>query len=160
MKCLLCTDDVPDDDVELYLKCRSCQHLLHYQCGMGYEDPVRAFKISVGKQQYKCPICVVASSYDFLHLVLNKHEQLAKPAVPAATEEAEDTVEESVEPPPPTHPPQQQTVGEGVVPAVEPTTPQQQQQQTGNLHANLSHLSSVSRVSRRSVSPIPNGQRR
>ena len=125
---------------------------------MGYEDPVRAFKISVGKQQYKRPICVVASSYDFLHLVLNKHEQLAKPAVPAATEEAEDTVEESVEPPPPTHPPQQQTVGEGVVPAVEPTTPQQQQQ-TGNLHADLSHLSSVSRMTRRSISPITNGQR-
>merc|ERR1712055_539551 len=106
-------------EVKFNIKCRYCQHLLHYQCGMGYEDPVRAFKISVGKQKYKCPICVVASSYDFLHLVLNKHEQLAKPAVPAATEEAEDTVGESEEPPPPppdveTNITQQQTVGERV----------------------------------------------
>ena len=150
MKCLLCTDDVQDDQVEL--KCRSCQHVLHYLCGMGYADPVRAFKTSVGKQQYKCPVCVVASSYDFLHLVLKKHEQLAKPAVPAATEEteAEVTVEESEEPPPPppgveTNITQQQTVGERVAPAVELTTPQQQQ--IGNHHANLSYLSSVSRDS-------------
>ena len=162
MKCLLCTDDVQDDQVEL--KCHSCQHVLHYLCGMGYADPVRAFKTSVGKQQYKCPVCVVASSYDFIHLVLKKHEQLAKPAVPAATEEAEDTVEESEEPPPPPPPDvetnitQQQTVGERVEPVVELTTPQLQQ--TGNIHANLSHLSSVSRVSRMSVSPITNGQPR
>ena len=91
MKCLLCADDV-EGNAELHLQCCSCENPLHYQCGMGYEDPVKAFKTSTGKQQYKCPICIVGSSYNFIHLALKKHEQLATTTVPAAADGDKTTV--------------------------------------------------------------------
>ena len=50
---------------------------------MGYDDPVKAFKVSLGKQQYKCPICIVGSTYDAIHLALKALEKLSKPVAPA-----------------------------------------------------------------------------
>ena len=50
---------------------------------MGYDDPVKAFKVSLGKQQYKCPICIVGSTYDAIHLALKALEMLSKPVAPA-----------------------------------------------------------------------------
>ena len=72
-KCTLCTE-VLRDDPEWFLQCSSCDKKLHYSCGMGYEEPVKAFRTSQGKQQYLCPICIVAKSYDNLHLALKRHE--------------------------------------------------------------------------------------
>ena len=76
MNCFLCTEEV-QEALEFHLKCSSCDEVLHYRCGMGYEDPVKAFRVSPGKQQYKCPVCVIGSSYNFIHLALRKHERLS-----------------------------------------------------------------------------------
>ena len=82
MICFICAGEV-EDDAEFHLRCCSCDKVLHYRCGMGYDDPVKAFKVSLGKQQYKCPICIVGSTYDAIHLALKALEKLAKPAAPA-----------------------------------------------------------------------------
>ena len=44
---------------------------------MGYEDPVKAFMTSVGKQQYTCPVCLIACEYKFIHMVITRHEQMS-----------------------------------------------------------------------------------
>lgn len=75
--CFLCTE-VLKTDPEWQLQCASCDRKLHYACGIGYAEPVKAFRISQGKQQYNCPICIVAQNYDFLHLALKQHETKAR----------------------------------------------------------------------------------
>ena len=76
MNCLICSGDVTTG-LEFHLRCSSCDGVLHYRCGMGYDDPVQAFRRSLGKQQYKCPICIVGSSYATIHKALAAHEKLA-----------------------------------------------------------------------------------
>ena len=82
MNCFLCSEEV-GEALEFHLKCSSCDKILHYRCGMGYEDPVKAFRTSPGKQQYKCPVCIIGSSYNFIHLALRKHELLSTQDVQA-----------------------------------------------------------------------------
>ena len=74
MHCLLC----PDDMVEEQLTCSSCNHQLHYSCGMGVKVPPEDFRTSPDKQQYICPICIAATSYNRIHLVLARHEEMSK----------------------------------------------------------------------------------
>ena len=77
----LCSDAV-GDAVELHLRCSDCDQVLHYRCGMGYDDPVKAFKVSLGKQQqYKCPVCIVGSTYKLIHMALRIHEQRTQAAL-------------------------------------------------------------------------------
>ena len=74
MDCFLCAGDLQEEQ----LKCSLCSHQLHYACGMGVEVPAEEFRISPGKKQYICPICIAASSYNRIHLVLARHEALSK----------------------------------------------------------------------------------
>ena len=71
--CFLCTEELKAGN-EWQLQCSSCRRKLHYACGMGYDDPVKAFRTSGTKTQYKCPICIVAQRYSYIHLVLKMHE--------------------------------------------------------------------------------------
>ena len=76
-ECYLCSKAIKAG-IEWNLKCSSCSQVLHYTCGIGYEDPVKAFRASLGKQQqYRCPICIVATSYKLIHLVLDRHQKLS-----------------------------------------------------------------------------------
>ena len=77
--CFLCTQPVKREHKH-HLKCSCCHHRIHYLCGLGYEDPVKAFRVSSGKEQYTCPICVVASDYKYLHMALEMHQALAAKA--------------------------------------------------------------------------------
>ena len=138
MNCLLCTEEV-QEALEFHLRCSSCDEVLHYRCGMGYEDPVKAFRISPGKQHYKCPVCIIGSSYNSIHLALKKHELLSsKQDIPA---EDDNTVSEA------SHDDTPAVDGEGVIhtyaaPSLD-----------GGDVGNLSHISHTSGSQR-----IPNGQ--
>lgn len=73
-----------NEGAEHHLKCSSCDQVLHYQCGIGYEDPVKAFRVSLGKQQYKCPICIVADTHKLIIMALQRHDQLTTHPPPVA----------------------------------------------------------------------------
>ena len=74
--CFLCKEGL-DVEYEWSLRCASCKKSLHYRCGMGYDDPVKAFRTSPGKQQYTCPVCLIACEYKYLHMVITRHEQMS-----------------------------------------------------------------------------------
>ena len=109
---------------------------------MGYEDPVRAFKTSVGKQQqYKCPICIVGSTYNFIHMALKRHEQLTTVAVPA--EGGEQVITEGEE----------EVITEATPPVPKNTSEPSQHNESkhdeviSHLSGDISHLSNISHVS-------------
>ena len=92
--CSMCKQSVQRGD-EFYLQCSSCEKKLHYTCGLGYPDPVKAFRISLGKDQYVCPICLVAREYDFIHMVISRHRELSTPKPAGWAEEVDDNGEQA-----------------------------------------------------------------
>ena len=104
--CLLCETICIEE-----LVCSHCEHNIHYVCGIGYNDPVKAFKVSLSKDKYVCPICIVGAKYKLIHLALDSHQlQTAKQVAQAATAangviERDDNPNDTVAPPPPPPPP-------------------------------------------------------
>lgn len=87
-QCFMCLKDLQEEP-EHRLQCSSCKHSLHYSCGLGYADPVKAFRTSTGKDQYTCPICIVAS-YNYLHMALKRHEELMSEQIHNVSGEVDD----------------------------------------------------------------------
>lgn len=77
--CFMCLKDV-GRVAEWHLQCSSCQRKLHYACGLGYAEPVKTSRLAAGKDLYVCPVCLVGSQYNYLHLALERHAALSRDA--------------------------------------------------------------------------------
>ena len=67
--CFICGSKVADE-----LTCSDCKHRVHYKCGMGIQNPVQKFRVSVSKAEYVCPVCVIGVDYKLIHRALQRHE--------------------------------------------------------------------------------------
>ena len=64
--CFFCQTDAINE-----LKCSVCKYSLHFTCSLGFD--LTNVKEGVDAANYKCPICLVGSSYELLHRALESH---------------------------------------------------------------------------------------
>ena len=93
--CFMCLKRVRRD-TEWHLRCSSCKRKLHYVCGLGYAEPVKALRVSTSKEQYVCPVCLVGRQYNYLHMALDRHADFSREARAAHADSDEDDDNSSV----------------------------------------------------------------
>ena len=65
--CVICRGSVTDE-----LQCAVCEYKTHYLCSLGFTISDE-HKETLDFTSYKCPLCIVGSSYDLLHRALDSH---------------------------------------------------------------------------------------
>ena len=65
--CTICRNEVINE-----FQCTTCEYALHFTCSLGFTIP-DALRETLNLAEYKCPACVVGSSYELLHRALDSH---------------------------------------------------------------------------------------